>query len=124
MNATVVEFNALTDTDGTAADGDKSLLGACLHVGQQVNAGGAVGLVGGIVVRRLGCKFGSTGIDHAVDRVEFQLMASLHHGTFVLTGGQRFEALRREACQRIGDVGVAEPVALPASQFLGCQLGW
>ena len=121
MHATVVEFNALTDANGAAADGHETLFGTRLHVGEQVNARCTVGLVGGVVVRGFGCKFCRTRVDHAVDGVEFELVAALHDRTLVLSGCQRFETFRWETGQCIGDVSVAEPVTLPKTEFFRRQ---
>ena len=121
MHAAIVEFNALTDADGAAADGHETFFGACLHVGKQVNARCTVGLVGRVVVRGFGRKFRRTRVNHAVDGVELELVAALHDGTLVLSGRQRFEAFRWETGQRIGDVSVAEAVTLPKTEFLRRQ---
>ena len=48
-------------------------------------------------------------------------MAALHDGTLVLSGHQRFEAFRWETGQCIGDVSVAEAVALPMTEFFRRQ---
>ena len=122
MDAAVIKLDALTDADGTAANGDQTLFGSGGHVGQHVDASGTVRLVSGVVVRSLGRKFSRTGVDHTIDGVEMELVSALHHGPLVLAGSQGFQPLGRETGQRIGDVGITEPVALPQAKFLFGQL--
>ena len=123
MNATVVKFDALPDANRSAADGNESLLGALVHVGQAIDARGPVRFVGGVVIRCFRGKFSGARVDHAVHGVESDVVASLHHGALVLPCGEGFETCRRETRQGVSDVSVAEPVALPQAQLLLRQLG-
>ena len=123
MNATVVELDALPDANRSAADGNESLLGALVHVGQAIDARGPVRFVGGVVIRCFRSKFSGARVDHAVHGVESDVVTSLHHGALVLTCGEGFETRRRETRQGVSDVSVAEPVTLPQTQLLHRQLG-
>ena len=88
MDAAIVKFNSLTDSNRAATDGHQALLGSLFHVGEQVDAGQAMGLVGGVVIRGFRCKFSGTGVNHTVNWMQFELMSSKHDCTFVLSWSQ------------------------------------
>ena len=115
MYSSVVELNALANSDGSRSNDDQTLAFDLLLGRNMVNAQwSATTFVGCIVVRRDRSEFGCTGIDHAEAWMDGQLMPTLHHINLCSTIGQSIPATRRESRNRICNVGICEAEAFPS----------
>ncbi len=121
MHATVVKFNALTDANRPASDGDQTLFGTLFEVGDHVNSRGTKRFVGGVVIGRFCGKLSGTGVHHPVNGMQVDIVTPLHDGSFVLTRRQGLQPFSGESGQRIGDVSVAETKTLPSTEFFFAQ---
>jgi len=70
VDATVIEFDALADAVGAAAEDHDFLFGAAADFVEEV-------VVGGVVVRCVGLELGGAGVDEAVGGMEVEIFAPI-----------------------------------------------